>query len=504
MLSICADRVAFAYTDRVQIFQDVHFRLVPGWYGLVGANGTGKSTLAQLISGRLLPTLGRLWLEPPSVTVLLCPQEVNCLQPELQHFAEAKDSESCRWRGLLSLDPTSLARWQSLSPGERRRWQVGSALAKTPDIHILDEPTNHLDRAGRNHLLDALQHHCGVGIAISHDRELLARLTTKTLRIHNSTVTEYSASYAAARELWLAEEERFAELREGAISERDRVTRRIQSAKIDKHGAEKNRTARHRMKNIHDHDGNSFARTGRAASGLASISHRLAAMSGQLGRLNARIPAFAVDKTATNPVFVDYQPAPKARVLGIDGENLCVGKRVLLRDVRVSLNRTDRVCIKGPNGSGKTTLISALLAKARHYEENILYLPQELKAEHAQSALAAARDASPVVRGRILTILASLGVDPARVMGQSTLSPGEARKLKLAIGLANNAWALVLDEPTNHLDLPSIERLEQALLAFPGAILLVSHDLQFTDRCTRDSWEIRGDRVVLGGSVEHS
>ncbi len=150
MLSICADRVAFAYTDRVQIFQEVYFRLVPGWYGLVGANGAGKSTLAQLIAGTLYPTAGQLWLEPPSATVVLCPQEVDCLQLELRYFAEAKDSESCRWRGLLSLDPPSLARWQSLSPGERRRWQVGSALATTPDILILDEPTNHLDAVARN------------------------------------------------------------------------------------------------------------------------------------------------------------------------------------------------------------------------------------------------------------------------------------------------------------------------------------------------------------------
>ncbi len=72
------------------------------------------------------------------------------------------------------------------------------------------------------------------------------------------------------------------------------------------------------------------------------------------------------------------------------------------------------------------------------------------------------------------------------------------------MGLAAHAWALVLDEPTNHLDLPSIERLEQALLAFPGAILLVSHDLQFAERCTRDAWEIHADRVVLASSVEYS
>ena len=497
MLSVSADRLAFAYTDRVQLFQDVQFRLVPGWYGFVGANGTGKSTMAQLIRGELRPTAGRLWLEPENAIVVLCHQELDELTPELHGFSEATDSESCRWRGLLGLAPSSLGRWKTLSPGERKRWQVADALAANPDVLILDEPTNHLDSVGRDYLLSVLQQFHGVGIAISHDRELLASLTTKTLRVHGGTMTQYPVSYAEAREIWSGEAQRSAELRESALAERNHAKRRIQSAKLDKQSAEKNRTARHRMKDIHDHDGSSFAMAGRAANGLASISHRLAIMSGQLERLNERIAPFTVDKTIGNQVFIDYQPAPKPRIMGIDGKDLLVGSRVLLRDVRVSLKRTDRINLKGPNGSGKTTLILALLAEGRENSERILYLPQELRADDIQEILAAAHESRPVVRGRIMTILAALGVDPARIIGQTTLPPGEARKLKLSIGLASHAWALVLDEPTNHLDLPSIERLEQALLAFPGAILLVSHDRQFAERCTSGAWEIHADRLVV-------
>ncbi len=83
------------------------------------------------------------------------------------------------------------------------------------------------------------------------------------------------------------------------------------------------------------------------------------------------------------------------------------------------------------------------------------------------------------MRGRVLTVLAALGVDPDRLLASRSLSPGEARKLMLAFALGRQVWALVLDEPTNHMDLPGVERLEAALATYPGALLLVSHDEVF-------------------------
>src|SRR5205085_1033277 len=119
---------------------------------------------------------------------------------------------------------------------------------------------------------------------------------------------------------------------------------------------------------------------------------------------------------------------------------------------------------------------------------NVLHLPQEMTADEVASLTRAVASLDAERRGRVLSVFAALGSDPERVAhragGDATLSPGEARKLALAFGLGRHAWALVLDEPTNHLDLPTIERLERALAAFPGCIVLVTHDDAFAEACT--------------------
>jgi ATPase subunit of ABC transporter with duplicated ATPase domains len=99
----------------------------------------------------------------------------------------------------------------------------------------------------------------------------------------------------------------------------------------------------------------------------------------------------------------------------------------------------------------------------------------------------------------VLSIVAALGVAPDRLLATARPSPGEARKLLIARGLGSQAWGLVLDEPTNHLDLPALERLEAALAAYPGALLLVTHDDAFARACTTSRWRIEGGRIERSG-----
>src|SRR5262249_46395819 len=153
-------------------------------HGLVGANGAGKTTLLRVFAGDLRPTSGRIIVRPEGARVLVCPQIVEAPDETVLGFAGAAHAAAARMRGRLALDPAAIARWPSLSPGERKRWQIGAALAEEPDILLLDEPTNHLDAAARDLLVSALARFRGVGVVVSHDRALLDALTTSTVRVH--------------------------------------------------------------------------------------------------------------------------------------------------------------------------------------------------------------------------------------------------------------------------------------------------------------------------------
>src|SRR5690606_36142134 len=123
------------------ILSNVSLSLGPGWYGLVGENGAGKTTLLHVIRGELTPTSGRVMLDPADAVVAWCPQVVDHLEPEVENWARSWESSDAALRARLELDPAQLTRWDTLSPGERRRWQLAAAVARRPDILCVDEPT---------------------------------------------------------------------------------------------------------------------------------------------------------------------------------------------------------------------------------------------------------------------------------------------------------------------------------------------------------------------------
>ncbi|MFO0660912.1 MAG: ATP-binding cassette domain-containing protein [Polyangiaceae bacterium] len=207
-----------------------------------------------------------------------------------------------------------------------------------------------------------------------------------------------------------------------------------------------------------------------------------------------------IEREKGRSLFADYVPAPKRRLVSFQATRLSVADRVLLRDVSLTVDRDDKVWICGPNGAGKTTLLRALVESARLDESHVLVLPQELDLAARLSLIQRVRKLSPQDRAAVLSLVAALGVDPEVILTTRDPSLGEARKLALAFGLTRQVWMLVLDEPTHHLDLPSIERIEQALREFPGAILLVSHDERFAARLTNLRWRIDDQRVVVSGS----
>jgi ATPase subunit of ABC transporter with duplicated ATPase domains len=469
-----------------------------GWVGVVGANGAGKTTLLRLLAGELAPTAGALDVHAATPPVLV-PQAVGALTEEVRTFAVTWDGVAERLRRRLDLDPDDLEPatgrgWSALSPGQRKRWQVATALALDPDVLLLDEPTNHLDGPARELVLGVLANFGGLGLLVSHDRTVLARLTDRTVRVHTGHLTLHAGSYAEAAARWQADEAGRRTAHDRATREERRLRRQLGDARRARADTERG-TASARRRGTDPEARSSGARS-RAATAEKAHAKRIGAVHARIDRATAARDAIDVARDHTGAVAFRSAGTGRRMLASVVGDVAHAGGQVWLRDVDVALHRGEAVHLRGTNGAGKTTLLRAVLAALAMSSETVAELPQEL--DDPAAVLEGIGALDPVRRGRVLGVLALLGVDPDRVLVTDAPSPGEARKLVLAELLASDASVLVLDEPTNHLDLPSIERLEAALQTWPGALLLVTHDDALAAAVTTTIWTVADGHVLVG------
>jgi ATPase subunit of ABC transporter with duplicated ATPase domains len=478
MPAIHFSHLSFRYSTVVDILVDADIHLGPGWTGVVGANGAGKTTLLQLVAGRLTPNVGSMTVDPDGALILLCEQTVEHPTPDIASFAESWDGLDGSLRGRLDLDVDQFRRWSTLSPGERKRWQIGAALSREPDVLLLDEPTNHLDSEARGLLIASLVWFSGVGLVVSHDRSLLEELTTRTLRIERGELSLWNGAYGAASEGWTAVES-------AARAERERL--KADAKKAERHLVElrqvnEHKRARFKKRNntasFKDIDSRSAARQAKHREGEKAAGKELATATRASERAADTFAASETNKKVGGEVSFEFEPA-RRRLLASHLGPLTVDGATIIEHVDIAVERTDRIWLRGPNGAGKTTLLRSLVDDADLPPEKLLYLEQEMTQEQVHEVMREMKALEPRLRGEVLAIVALLGVDPQILLASQSPSPGEARKLAMALGLGRAAWLVVLDEPTNHLDLPSIERLERALASYPGALLVVSHDKEF-------------------------
>ena len=494
MASLVFQNVSFAYPGSpVRLFDGIDFGVSEGWAGIVGANGAGKTTLLQLACGLLSPAAGTI--HRPE-RVVYCPQRTDEPMPELASLLSSFDGEAYRLRGALEVEDDFIDRWDTLSHGERKRAQIAACLWTRPTLFAIDEPTNHLDARARAIVFDALRAFRGVGLLVSHDRGLLDQLCTNSLFLFPPEVTLRSGGYTDARAGLDAENQRVLERKQQATRDRRRLRTEMEERR--RHVQEAHKARSKRGIDRKDHDAKEKIDQARIADGGAGKNLRQ--LEGRLRQASEQEASLIARKERATGISLRGRRSRRNALFSIEATQLPLGENRQLAVPDLLMQPGDRIALIGPNGGGKSTLVRHILSLLDLPPEEVVSIPQEIRAEAARDALAAVKKLAGSRLGEVMQWVSRLGSDPHQLLDSLTPSPGEVRKLMLSLRMTDAPVLLILDEPTNHMDLPSVECLESALREYPGGLLLVSHDLRFLQPLTTATWEIHPDGEQRGVS----
>lgn len=454
-----------------------------GWTGIVGDNGCGKSTLARIACRQITPNEGSV---SPALFAVYCEQDSTREPEALYDFATDWGRDAQEIRRVLGIEEDWAWRYASLSGGQQKRVQIACALWQRPDMLVMDEPTNDLDATTKRTVAEALARFNGIGLLITHDRELLDELPKQCLIFEGSTFVMRPGNHTKASDQAQNDHDTLVRQREDAKREKRRL-----DAEAARRRAEADRSqARRSKRTLGKHDSDARERIGRAiVSGKDGIATRASATM-------QRRAAQAGEALARNKIakrydgrFRDYGVTASAKSLThLDGGELCAGEFTL--DIpELWIGPRDHIVLSGNNGYGKSLLVRKITT---HVRENVkvAYVAQEVDAALRKEALERLERYDSQQRGQILSIVGSLNSNPKRLADGADISPGELKKLLLAEQLVQDPHLLILDEPTNHLDLGSIEALTELLMDFPGAFLLVTHDRALQEKVARTHWHI--------------
>jgi ATP-binding cassette, subfamily F, member 3 len=495
---------------------------------LSGPNGAGKTTLLRMLTGEVRLDGGELaWQKGTRVAlhdqrpplerelslreyVLDGARELVAAEEELrrlelameagQHGQETlsayaraqarlehaggyawRDHANAAVRGLGFADADLDRGLGTFSGGELTRASLARALAGDPDLLLLDEPTNHLDVPSIEWLEEKLSSLDAGIVLVAHDRWFLEAVTNATLELEAGRGTYFRGPW----HVWRREK---AERAAHAQKTAERIGGDIE--RLERF------VARFRYKKA------------KAKQAQAKLT--------QIGRLEQERSKAAAERSlltrrSRRLGFEFLEPPRSGRVvLEVGGATVSAGGRELLRHVDLAIDRGEHVALVGPNGSGKTTLLEEIVA-GRHklgYGVEVGYFPQqEVHLDERGSVLDCVQRMTGLVRSKAQTLLGRFLFSgwEAHEKAVTALSGGERRRLALAVLVASGSNFLLLDEPTNHLDLESREALEAALEAFPGTVLVVSHDRALLDAVAQRTYAVEDGtlRAYDGGWADY-
>jgi ATP-binding cassette subfamily F protein uup len=470
------------------LFQNISFTVSEGdRIGVIGPNGSGKSTLLEMLLGRVKPDSGDVAIRKGTrlsyvaqisefaagVTIRMV------IESALERAAVPDDERASRFAetlgraGFTELD----AQAATLSGGWRKRLAIAEALVQAPDILLLDEPTNHLDLAGIQWLETLLQSAPFACVVVSHDRYFLENVVNEMVelnRIYEDGALRVHGNYSAfleAEEAYLHAQKKRQESLENRVHTELEWLRRGPKARATK--------AKARIDKAHE-------------------------MIGDLAEMKAR------SRTASAEIDFSATNRKTKQLITLDGVSFGIGSRMLFKDIHFSVTSGMRVGLVGPNGSGKTTLLRLLRGdlkpesgKIRRADGlRIVYFDQNRELDPdvtLRRALAPDSDAV-IYQERVIHVAswAERFLFSSENLNQRVgrLSGGERARVLIAQLMLQPADVLLLDEPTNDLDIPTLEILEESLLEYSGALVLVTHDRFMLDRVSTVVLGIDG----LGGA----
>ena len=460
------------------IFEDLSLEFEQGWSCIVGANGSGKSTLLKIISKEFKAQGGTI---KGNNLTYYCAQSTEIMPENLEDFMFTYTGKAFKVRDLLGIQDSWGFTWDTLSHGERKRVQLALALFEEPDILLIDEPTNHLDITSKNIVIEALKSFKGIGVLVSHDRELLDTLARSTIILKNQEVRTFKTSYSNAINEHYKNLEHIQDNKLKQNSELKKLKNSIQ-IQHEKVSQSKKRMSK---KNVKDSS--------------TKVKIDLARFTGKDkndGQLVAKLQAkekkildnsIKVEKTYKTGISVNAQRNRNIFPIVFEMNTLKLSEEKTLSFPILSIDKRDKIAIVGDNGSGKSSFVEYILSIS-DLEGEYLYIPQEIDEAKSKKIFNDINDLPHEIKGEIYTIIQRLSSDPKKLQDSHSPSPGELRKLMIAQGLLQNPSLIILDEPTNHMDLDSIISLEAALREYDGAMLIISHDKVFLDAIVTDMW----------------
>jgi len=493
-LSVIFQQITFAYARSSQVLiRDLSVHFPRGWSGIVGANGVGKSTILKLATGNLDPQRGTSTIPGSAI---YCPQRTDHIPDHLLELLQAMDGDAFRIKGQLGVAADWPERWPTLSHGERKRAQLAVALWRRPRVLAVDEPTNHLDTHARELVFRALVRFKGVGLLVSHDRQLLDDLCAQCLFVDPPGAVLRPGNYSRGYQQTQLDEVAARKRRD--LAKQDLLKLKRESASRRRAACRANQKRFKRGLAQKDHDAKSKIDLARLSGKDGSAGRRLNQLKGRMSQAQAKLDRLKVKKTYQMGIWMPGAISKRDTLFTMPAGSLRLGATRLLDHPDLAMRPTDRIALCGANGSGKSTLVNHIIRSLTLAGDQVVYLPQEIDARMSRKILEAAKTLPHDVLGRMMTVVSCLGSRPRRLLESQRPSPGETRKILLATGIAKAPHLIVMDEPTNHLDLPSIQCLEEALAHCPCCLLLVSHDQRFLKALTRIRWQISPHRRTNG------